>query len=346
MSRVTIAGGGLAGAAAACHLARGGRAVTLFERAAAPSDKVCGEFLSPRAQRELAGLGVDLDALGAHRIDNLRLIRGRRVASVRLPFVARGLSRRRLDEDLLAKATASGATILRGQAFEMPSAGPVLLATGKHELRSHPRPKAPPDLVGFKTYFQLTPGARAALGHAIELHLFPDGYAGLQLVENAANLCLLVTRARLRDAGGDWPGLLATLVANNPILHARLEGAKELLDRPLAIARVPFGYVHRPDPDEGRELYRLGDQAGVIHAFAGDGMSLALGSASLAARVLLDGGSAHRYAVELTRRISPPIARSTHLYKLGLHGPGQQALFALATMIPSLMRQAARLTRT
>ncbi len=343
---VTIAGGGLAGAAAACHLARAGRRVTLFERTAGPADKICGECLGPGAQRELASLGIDLAALGAHRIDRLRLVRGRQCADVRLPFVAAGLTRRRLDEALLDRAAASGAAIHRGQAFEAPQAGPVFLATGKHELRAHPRQAEASDLVGFKSYFRVTPAQHAMLQHTIELHLFPDGYAGLQLVEHAANLCLLVSRARLQAAGGDWPHLLASLRGENPILAARLEGAAELLDRPLAIARVPFGYVHDGHADDAPELYRLGDQAGVIHAFTGDGMSLALGSARLAAGVLLAGGAPDRYARELRRRISGPIARSQFLYRLGQHRAGQRGLIAVAAIMPTVIGSAARLTRS
>lgn len=346
MSEVTIAGGGLAGAAAACHLARAGRRVALFERAAGPAHKICGEFLSPRAQRELAGLGIDLAALGAHRIDRLRLVRGARAADIRLPFVAAGLTRCRLDEALLAQAAATGAAVHRGAAFAAPAArGPVFLATGKHELRAHPRDAAAPDLVGFKTYFRLSPAMQAAIRHTIELHLFADGYAGLQLVEHAANLCLVVPRARLAAAGGDWPSLLASLMRDHPVLARRLDEATPLLARPLAIARVPFGFVHTAASVEPG-LFRIGDQAGVIHAFAGDGMSLALGSARLAARVCLDGGTAERYAHELRRRIRGPIARSRWLYQLGLRRAGQSGMMAVAAVMPGAIGALAQMTRT
>ena len=346
MIQVTIAGGGLSGAAAAIHLARAGRAVTLFERAPAPADKICGEFLSPRAQRELAGLGLDLDALGAHPITDLRLVRGPRSASLRLPFVARGLTRRRLDEALLAAAATHGADIHRGQPLAALPSGPVFLATGKHELRAHPRAQAPPDLVGFKTYLRLRAAAHATLAHHIELHLFPDGYAGLQRVEHAANLCLLVTRARLHAAGGDWPQLLASLIAANPILADRLDGARELLARPLAIARVPFGFVHRPSDADPPDLYRLGDQAAVIHAFAGDGMSLALGSARLAATMHDQGAGALAYHRALHRRLAAPVARSHALFRAGRHPAGQSAMIAAARFCPSLLRATAIATRT
>ena len=46
MRAVLVIGGGLAGAAAAVHLAGAGRDVCLLERTTGPHDKVCGEFLS------------------------------------------------------------------------------------------------------------------------------------------------------------------------------------------------------------------------------------------------------------------------------------------------------------
>ena len=104
---VVIVGGGPAGAAAACILASAERPVLLIERDAEPRHKVCGEFLSIEAQTYLAHLGIDLDALGASRISRLRLARERRLTEVGLPFTARGLSRRVLDDALLQRAIAS-----------------------------------------------------------------------------------------------------------------------------------------------------------------------------------------------------------------------------------------------
>ena len=75
-------------------------------------------------------------------------------------------------------------------------------------------------------------------------------------------------------------------------------------------------------------------------------MSLALGSARLAAAVCLDGGGADRYAAELRRRIRGPIARSQFLYRLGQRRAGQQGMMALAMFMPSVIVTAAGLTRS
>jgi len=99
-------GGGLAGAAFAIELARNGRRVAIVERTAAPTLKVCGDFLSREAHALLSYLGVDAVALGATRIRTLRLRSGRQVACAELPFPAAGISRLLLDETLLQQAQA------------------------------------------------------------------------------------------------------------------------------------------------------------------------------------------------------------------------------------------------
>ena len=112
LSGPVIIGGGPAGTAAAIALARAGQAVTLIERNVDTSDKVCGDFLSAEALAMVEGLGVDLSA--ASTISAVRLVHRNRSVTTHLPFAARGLSRRVLDEALLRQAQAGGATVLRG----------------------------------------------------------------------------------------------------------------------------------------------------------------------------------------------------------------------------------------
>jgi flavin-dependent dehydrogenase len=363
---VVVAGGGLAGAAAATLLACAGRPVMLFERHTAAVDKICGEFLSGEACRHLAALGVDLAALGAHPIRALRLLRGRRLVEVALPFPAFGLSRRVLDEAVLARAAAAGAELRRGQAVVQaaPGAGGAVgltladgafchadvlfLATGKQDLRGVRRPVAdrPDDLVGFKLHFVLAPPQLQALRHHVEVLLFPDGYAGLQPVEaGQANLCLLIRRARLDRAGGNWEALLGDLRRSSPHLDARLDGALAQADRPLTISRVPFGFLHAPSAADPAGLWRLGDQAAVIPSFTGDGMAIALHSAALAARMLLAGQGAGDYHRRLRADIAGPVRRATALYRLGRWGPGQAGIMTAAALFPPGLRLAAALTR-
>ncbi|MDE2515854.1 MAG: NAD(P)-binding protein [Rhodospirillales bacterium] len=346
-----IAGGGLAGAAAACALAQAGRTVRVLERSTGPTDKVCGDFLSSEAQHYLAQLGLDVAGLGGHPITRVRLVRGARVREARLPFRGLGLSRRILDEALLRHAAAAGAEVARGVSVDRLSPEIDFLATGKHDLRIGGRKPAttPEDLVGFKTYLELGSTQRDALADAVEVILFADGYAGLQQVGNGrANLCLLIHRDHLRHAGGTWTALLEDLRRGSPHLHGRLTGARMLLARPLAIARVPYGFIHRPDAAES--VFRLGDQACVIPSFAGDGMAMALHSAALAVRCHLRGMPAAAYHRQLSRDVAGPIRRAGALYRIGQWrigrwAPGQALLIHALRLSPGLLTHAAAATR-
>jgi flavin-dependent dehydrogenase len=361
VSPVVVAGGGPAGATAAALLARAGRPVLVLERATGPTEKVCGEFLSGEAAGVLAAAGFDLATLGGHPIGAVRLIRGDRCVTAALPFAAVGVSRGRLDEALLRHAARAGAEVRRGQTIlraepvgrgarltladgAVHAAGTLFLATGKHDLRGLRRAAAAEDLVGFKLHLALPPATLRALSGHVEIVLFPDAYAGLQRIEEErANLCLLVRRARLEAAGGTAESLLDDLMAANAHLRGRLAGAVPLLPRPLAIFRVPYGFVHAPAPDEA--VFRLGDQAAVIPSFTGDGMAIALHSAALAARTFLAGGDAATYHRRLRREAGRPVGRAWALYRIGARPAGQAALMAAARLWPGALRLAAAATR-
>ncbi len=358
---IIVAGGGLAGAAAATSLAQAGREVTLIERATAPHDKICGDFLSTEAQSYLLSLGLDPAALGGHVITHVRLARGRKIITRKLPFQGLGLSRKILDEALLNHAAASGAVLRRGHLIRQLSTESgiklsvsdlgeltpetLFLATGKHDLRGAKRDFAPPDLVGFKMYFALSSEQTAALARHVELILFAGGYAGLQLVEqNRANLCLLVSPARLKRTGGTWAALLVDLCESAPHLATRLQGATALLAAPLTIARVPYGYIHAAAVPH-KNLFRLGDQAAVIHSFTGDGMAMALHSAARASDFFLRGQTAPAYHQQLAQDVSGQMKTAGMLYKLLQMPLVQPAVFGATKLFPPLLAAAAGLTR-
>jgi flavin-dependent dehydrogenase len=302
-----VIGAGLAGSAAAFRLARAGLAPLMLERDPQARHAVCGEFLSIEAQAELARLGVDIDRYGASRIRALRIVHGAVVAEADMPFMGRGLSRQVLDEVLRREAVRAGARLVRGAPVRSLRAGAagisleagrlgeirartLFLASGKHDIRGAKRlgGGARGNFIAFKTYFALAASQRAALDGVVEIVLFGGGYAGLQLVEGGqANLCLLVTRSRFDRAGRSWEALLAELCQEAPSMAERLEGASALLDRPLAVYQIPYGFLHRPRPSDVQGLFRLGDQVGVIPSLTGDGMAIALHSARLAASFCL-----------------------------------------------------------
>jgi flavin-dependent dehydrogenase len=351
-----VIGGGLAGGAVATRLARAGQAVTVLEREAGPHEKVCGEFLSVEACRDLERLGLDPQRLGAVPIDRVRVHHGRRTAEAPLPFLARSLSRATLDAALLEMAADAGAEVVRGVRVTgidgtrvlasdgERRAGHVLLATGKHDLRGFSRtaPATREGYVGFKMHWRLRDAAIAELGSAIDLVLFDGGYAGLQrLGETSANLCLVVKRSRFAELGSTWNALLAALL-REPALARRLGDAQPLLAKPLTIANLPYGYVHQPSDDA---VWRLGDQAAMTASLSGDGMAGALRSAHLAADCLTRGASVAQFHRLVGAQIGGQVRRAMALQRAAERPLALRLGTALAIAWPRLLTLGARLTR-
>lgn len=360
-AEIAIIGGGLAGCAAAITVARAGRKVVLVEREAAPHHKVCGEFLSQEALALLRSLGAEPAEFGAARLHSVRLAHGASVTEARLPFDAMSLTRRCLDEELLRLAESAGVTVLRGtrvqrlvshggawqlqlDGAESISAQTVFLATGKHDLPGEARPAGKQTgMVGFKMYYRLSHEQSAAVGGHVELLLYRGGYGGLQPVEgDAANLCCLVHRDELQRLGGKWEGLLALMQRDCPHLARRLKDATPLLEKPLAISSIPYGYV-RDRAVEG--IWRLGDQAAVIPSFTGDGMSIALHSGRLAAEMYLAGSDANAYQQQVQHELARQVALATMVSRGLVWRPARSLLIGAARIWPGALALVARQTR-
>lgn len=73
---VLVIGGGPAGSSAALWLARAGHQVTLVEKHEYPRDKTCGDGLTPRAILQLEEMGFDFDVPEFHRVTGLRSYAG------------------------------------------------------------------------------------------------------------------------------------------------------------------------------------------------------------------------------------------------------------------------------
>lgn len=73
---VLVVGGGPAGSAAALWLARAGHQVTMVEAKEYPREKTCGDGLTPRAILQMEEMGFDFDVPEFHRIDGLRSYAG------------------------------------------------------------------------------------------------------------------------------------------------------------------------------------------------------------------------------------------------------------------------------
>lgn len=354
-----VIGGGPAGSMVGLRLAAAGRQVTLVEKEHAAHHKVCGEFLSHEAVEYLLKAGVSARDLGGASIRNVRLSAGRTVAAVQLPFQALSLSRRVLDEALLRRAVDKGCEVIRGTSVVCLKAGDgtwtatlddgrslraqtVFLATGKHDLHGWNRGKGVhSDLIGFKLHWRLATARTEELREWMDLFLFRGGYGGLSLVEtDIANLCLVVRRQQLRRIG-PWQNLLAAAMRENRRLQHLLEGAQPLWDRPLAVSPIPYGYF----AVSSRGLWRVGDQAAVVPSFTGDGMSIAMHSAHLAAQMFLAGRSTEAYSRVLRAQLGHRISLATWISRAIVTDAGRSAGILGASLFPGTIRWIAASTR-
>ncbi|HEV2485356.1 MAG TPA: FAD-dependent monooxygenase [Terracidiphilus sp.] len=354
-----VIGGGLAGSMVAIRLATAGRSVVVLEKESSAHHKVCGEFLSREAIDYLCQVGVDPLALGAAPIRFVRLSSKQRAVESALPFIALSLSRFSLDRAMLARAEECGCTVEHGifvdglttsdnlwfaqlRDSKPICARTVFLANGKHDLRGWARPHSgQSDLVAFKLHWQLDAAQTDTLRNFIEIFLFSGGYGGLSLVEaDEANLCLVVRRARLRALGG-WTELLASIRDDNHLIRQRLQGAKPLWPRPLALSSIPYGYLSQCPSG----LWCIGDQAAVIPSFTGDGMSIALHSAALAAEMYLAGESALCYSRRLRDQLGRGMSLATLLSQAIVTGAGRNLASIGLSLFPSAMRWIAASTR-
>jgi menaquinone-9 beta-reductase len=74
---VIVVGAGPAGSTTAYHLAQAGLDVLLLEKTSFPREKVCGDGLTPRATKQLVGMGIDVsEEAGWLRNKGLRIIGG------------------------------------------------------------------------------------------------------------------------------------------------------------------------------------------------------------------------------------------------------------------------------
>ena len=382
---VLIVGAGPAGATAAILLAAAGARVRLLDKAVFPREKLCGEFVSPEALPVLARTGalphLAGRSAGAERTSEV-VFTTPSGQLLRLPVPgtgssrasgALGISRREMDAALVARAAALGADVVegfevreilvsstgvtgvRGQARGSDgsvafSAGSVLAADGRDSALARlldptrRRRRASPRF-GIKAHFQGVSG----LSSAVELHLFRGGYVGLtDLGDGRVNVCSLLDRSVAAAVPHDPEHIVEEVFFRNPFARDRLEGAQRVSDW-VAVGSLVF----RAETPARAGVMFLGDAAGTIAPFAGEGMSMAFRSAEIAAEEILpDPGASRdrrtadaRYAARWRREFARRIAFARGLGSLAIRPVFQRPMIGLLSRVPSLGRLLARATR-
>ncbi len=325
MQEVIVAGGGIAGAATAIHLARRGRKVLLVDRAVFPRRKACGEGLFPAGARELRGLGV-LDCVEGEVLETLRFHGYGHTAQARLgspDAPALGVRRDILDAALLREAELAGVEIRQGVRVgeltpEGNSAYSLLLGARRQEaavivaadgLGSSLRRQA-----GLEAS---RPGKRYGISAHVELRKAPEPAVDV-FFRPGFEVYVTPVRGRLVNVAVLMSKPLTRMLAGQPdqALEELLRRERCLPD-PWKVADAPL--VAGPFPARAtklwsRNLVLAGDAAGFFDGITGEGMSLALVSARHCAEAVdgfLRTGSAKPFALYQKRRRA--LARNSEL---------------------------------
>jgi menaquinone-9 beta-reductase len=307
---VVVVGGGLAGAACALDLARGGTSVVVVDKAEFPRDKPCGEGLLPHglALLEQLGCGDVAEACGGQPFKGI-LYHCHGVVA-RGDFegggVGRGVRRRHLDLAVRQRAEAAGARLIHGSVDDVvvdDGGGTVTLKDGTRlRARVVVGADGPRSLVrhrlgldggtGKKARYALRQHFRVVEGTAlpdrVEVHVGGGHELYVTPCEPGVVGVAALVEKPLMSAGSGPPGdRLRALIDGCAPLSVRLAGASPV-DEALACGplRVKSRAVWR-----GRAVL-IGDAAGYVDAITGEGMSLALHTASLASdaiRAILGG---------------------------------------------------------
>jgi flavin-dependent dehydrogenase len=283
---ILIAGAGPAGSVAAVVLASAGADVLLVDRAEFPRPKVCGGCLGARAVEALGYAGVaDLpDQLGAPALDRVFLTAGRGCAELALP-PGRALSRTALDEALVGEAVRAGAEFLPGTRATLVAPGLVRLTD--EEVRARVVLAADGlsgdllrDVPGFEA--RVAPASRIGAAcaplapipfyrsGAVYMIAGRGGYAGIVRVEDGSlHVAAALDPAAVRAVRGPGPAVAAILEeAGAPpvpgLCDARWAGTAALTRRRIHAA--------------GERLFLIGDAAGYVEPFTGEGMAWAMAS--------------------------------------------------------------------
>ena len=338
---VVIVGAGLAGSATALDLAKRGLRCALVDKAAFPRDKPCGEGLLPHglARLEALGLGDVVRDIEAQPFRGILYRCHGSLAEGDFADGARGfgLQRRLLDERVRAHAAARpGVTAIDGTVESLAGQSPagtrvtlrggrtlegrvVVGADGPRSVVRHAlgldggAPRSP--RYAIRRHFRLPAGApmpdrvEVTVVDGFELYTTP-------VAPGIVNVAALCEKRVMKDGAGKPEERLAGLLQRARDVSARLLDATPIDEvRSCGPLCVRARGVHRGS------CVLVGDAAGYIDAITGEGMSLALSTAALAARVVHDvvaNGASPEIAFRSYARARAAIFRDHAILTFGL----------------------------
>src|SRR5438309_2408859 len=344
---VVVVGGGPAGAACAYWLASAGWDVLMVERKRYPREKTCGDGLTPRAVRQLTDMGVGGELAGHHRFDGLRSIAFGRELELRWPdhpdFPPYGYVRPGsvLDRMVAERAVKAGATLWQQtEALEpVREGGLVRGALVRRKEGARTGSEGSTQEVRAR-YLVVADGANSRFGRALGTsrdRSHPQGMAirGYFVSPRHAE-AWIESHLDVRDRDGNvlpgygWifpvgdgrvnvgVGLLSTFhrwkaVNTSQLMEAFVDHAPRSWEisadtscGPPTGGRLPMSFS--VGPTTGPTHVVVGDAAGAINPFNGEGIAYAYETGRLAATVLDralvsgDGLALAEYDAEIERR--------------------------------------------
>jgi len=286
-----VVGAGPAGALAAARLAGAGRKVMLVDRARFPRDKVCGGCLQPSALRalEVGGLGGLVRRNGAVPLREM-VLHAAGGGAARLPLEGGvAISRRALDLALVEAAVDRGVELREGVRARLGSeAGEVILdglgtvraaivldATGLGGGLSGPAHPCRGSLLGAGAVLEEAP---VPLG-TVRMACARGGYIGMVRAEGGRTIVAAALAPRLVAREGGLGAAAASILA-----ACRLPPLPE-----EAPWRGTPALTRRPAQVWHERVLVLGDAAGYVEPFTGEGMAWAMRSGLAAADLALAG---------------------------------------------------------
>jgi flavin-dependent dehydrogenase len=374
---IAIIGGGPAGSSIAINLANCGLNVSLFEKKEFPRDVLCGEFLSSEVIKYLKKLDLygHFISLNPTKINSFRFINDdSSEIKTEFSFEAYAMKRSVFDNFLLEKAKESGVKVFQpseikiikrqGTFFSLKvlnhqniyediSTRFLIAAYGKQNIldkllnRSFVNRKSRLNGIKFhvgKKYLKNFPGN--------EIHIYASEgiYCGINSISTyEAPLCFLEDRNNYSDSAKNH--LIDLMKTNNKFADIFTS------DFPITIndlqvygtGNIYFG--KRELVKDG--IFMVGDAAGVIAPLAGDGIGMALETADLLSKILIDGIRKNKnaetvekqYIREWNDHFNLRLLSAGFMQKLVLTSTLKKTGIGILKLFPSLLPKMVKVTR-